>query len=83
VETPADEFQVLRDRCDVRRVHKMADLDTLFQLPLAPKQVQQVARKTKLSKASPHTGRERERDVHIPRRMHMCRHDVGMRGLPD
>ena len=59
VESPAEHFQLMRDRCDVRRVRDRADIEPFVKLPLTSKDVQAVARLTKLSRVR-QRARERE-----------------------
>jgi len=53
VESPAKQFQYMRDRCDLRRLLDREDLEPLIKLPLTSKDIAEFARLTKLSKVRP------------------------------
>ena len=50
VEAPADEFQTMRDRCDLERLLALPDVAPLVKLPLTVGNVKALAAKTKLSR---------------------------------
>ena len=50
VEAPAEHFQLMRDRSDVRRLRDLPEIDAFVKLPLTSKDIQEVAKRTKLSR---------------------------------
>lgn len=50
VEAPAEHFQLMRDRSDVRRLRDLPEIDAYVKLPLKSEEILAVAKLTKLSR---------------------------------